>query len=415
MTWQDRIRVAAYTSPSGVRIEFDFENVVKSFDKRTTAFNFPDADGTYIQDLGSSGRRYPMRVIFWGDDHDLQSIAFESLLNEVGIGTLEHPAYGVIKVVPFGTISFRSDLKTQANQTIIDVPFWESIDLIYPSSQSDPATDVLVAVDEYNQSAAESFDNSTDLDIAVEQATFKAETQSLLDNVKVGMQTAADAQDDVKKQFDTVYDSINNSIDILIGQPLALASQTVILIQSPARAASLITDRLNAYKDLANSITQQSPLVPGNDSTNANAFHVNDLYASTYVIGSIVSVINNQFVTKTDAIEAAEFIINQMDELTVWRDDNFTSLLEIDTGEAYQQLQEAVALATGFLISISFTLKQERCIFLESPRTIIDLIAELYPDDIIIDDEIDFFIQSNELTGSEIFEIPRGRKVVYYV
>ena len=34
---------------------------------------------------------------------------------------------------------------------------------------------------------------------------------------------------------------------------------------------------------------------PGLDSSNSNTFHTKDLYASTYVTGSIVSVINNQF------------------------------------------------------------------------------------------------------------------------
>ena len=55
MAWNDRLHEAAYNSPSGVRILFDYENVRKSFDKKTTAFNFPDADGTFIQDLGHSG------------------------------------------------------------------------------------------------------------------------------------------------------------------------------------------------------------------------------------------------------------------------------------------------------------------------------------------------------------------------
>ena len=52
MAWQDRIVEAAYTSPSGERLTFDYENVSKSVEKKTTAFEFPDADGTFVQDLG---------------------------------------------------------------------------------------------------------------------------------------------------------------------------------------------------------------------------------------------------------------------------------------------------------------------------------------------------------------------------
>ena len=156
-------------------------------------------------------------------------------------------------------------------------------------------------------------------------------------------------------------------------------------------------------------------LTPSNDSRNTNTFHNRDLYASTYITGSIISVVNNQFITKIDALTTAESIINQMDDLIVWRDSNFESLSVIDTGESYQQLQEAFALAVGFLVEISFSLKQERRITLEESHTMIELIAELYPPETIIDDELDFFIQSNNLTGSEILELPRGREIVYYV
>ncbi len=50
MPWQDRVKVAAYISPSGTRLTFDFENVSSEFDKLGEAFNFPDAERTYMQD-----------------------------------------------------------------------------------------------------------------------------------------------------------------------------------------------------------------------------------------------------------------------------------------------------------------------------------------------------------------------------
>jgi len=171
---------------------------------------------------------------------------------------------------------------------------------------------------------------------------------------------------------------------------------------------------LSAFKNLADSIISGDGAVqsPGNDSTNSNVFHVNDLYASTAVTGSIVSTVNNQFTTKTEALEAAEFVLTQMEEVTNWRDENFESLEEIDTGGAYQQLQDAVALTAGFLVEISFTLKQERRVVLDRNRTMIDLAAELYGE---VDEILDFFIASNDLAGDEHIEILRGREIVWYI
>jgi len=71
-----------------------------------------------------------------------------------------------------------------------------------------------------------------------------------------------------------------------------------------------------------------------------------------------------------------------------------------------------VALTAGFLVEISFNLKQERRIILTRNRSIIDLVAELYG---TVDDQLDFLISSNDLSGSEILEVPKGREIVYYV
>lgn len=413
MTWLDRLQQAAYTSPSGVRITFDYENVSKSFDKKTTAFNFPDANGTYIQDLGHSGRRYPMRVIFWGDNHDIDAENFELSLQEIGQGQLEHPIYKVITVVPFGTVTQRDDLKTAANQSIIDVIFWETIGLIYPTPQADPASNVLISVDEYNTAAANEFDDLTSLETTVEQSIFVNTYEVILNNVKDGLQSVADTQADTQKQFDSIYNSINQSIDVLISTPINLASQSILFSQSPARALTNISARLSAYSDLTETIINQSGVtVPGNDSSNSNIFHTSDLFASTLITGSVLSVVNNVFFSKPEALQAAEVVLDQLANLITWRDDNFQSLGEIDIGEAYQKLLDSVALTAGFLVQISFTLKQERRLILDRNRTIVDLVAELYGE---IDDQLDFFITSNSLTGSEILELPLGRQVVYYI
>lgn len=410
MGWEERLREAALTAPNGDRLDFDFENVSKEIDKKTTAFNFPDADGTYIQDSGHTGRRYPLRIFFWGNDYDLKAAAFEEMLLQRGTFELDHPAYGVTDVVPFGTIKQRDDLKTAANQAIVEVTFWETIGLIYPTAESDGADEALSAVDEYNQQ----FDDNINLTSAVETASFKNSYDVFLKKAKSALQNIADGQSDVQKQFDALDKSITNGLDILVAKPLLLVFQTKLMLQSPARALVNINARLEAYKNLADSFTtgDKSIHTKGNDNRPANDFAASDVFVSTSVTGSIISVINNEYVTKTEAIEAAESVIAQFDAAVVWRDDNFKSLEEIDIGGSYQKLQDAVALTAGYLVELSFSLKQERRITLDRNRTIIDLVGELYGS---IDDQLDFFINSNELTGSEILELPKGREIVYYI
>lgn len=415
MAWQDRIREAAYTgATSGQRIRFDFEDVKNTRELLGTAYNFADADGTYVQRTGHAGLVAPLRCFFWGDNCDEEAEAFEALLLERGTGKLEHPMYGTLDVLPLGTVTRRDDLKTAANQVIIEVAFWETIGIIYPTVQEDPGASVLSAVETFNTTAAEQFDDSLDLSKFIERAGFQSTYQNILDSARAGLQTVADAQDSVRQVFNNTYDSINAGIDTLIARPLDLAVQTTVLLQAPARAVTSAAARLRAYRDLAAAVISGAgaSIEPGYDARPANAFRVRDLYASAYVTGSVLSVVNNQFETKNEALNAAADVLAQFDQIVAWRDDRFGELGEIDTGEAYQQLQEAVALTAGFLVDLSFSLKQERRLVLDRDRTIIDLVAELYGE---VDSQLDFFIQSNGLSGSEVLELPRGREVVYYV
>jgi hypothetical protein len=121
--------------------------------------------------------------------------------------------------------------------------------------------------------------------------------------------------------------------------------------------------------------------------------------------------VNHTFTAKPQALEAAEALLAQADALTAWQDERYGDLEQIDTGEGYQLLQETVALAVGFLVEISFSLVPERVLVLDRPRSIIDLCAELYGS---VDDRLDFLISTNRLSGSDILELPRGRRIVYY-
>lgn len=407
MSWQDRIQEAAFTTPDGsARITFSYENVGRTVDKKTTAFNFPDADGVFIQDRGHSGRRYPVRAIFHGDDCDLEASVFEAALLQRGVGKLEHPIYGTVDAVAFGQISRRDDLVTAANQAIVDVVFWETTGTSYPSEQSDAASDIAASLQAYNENKAENFKESGVLDNAVNRATFKNAYIRGLNRVRSILGPVAEATAEVKDAFDAIADSIELSIDVLIGQPIVLASQTSILLQTPARSAASIQSKFDGYAQLLDVVIESKASV----ETQVVTFESLDLFAAGAITGLVVSANLTQFETKSNAIEAAEGLIFEFDRYINWRDVEDPN---IDTGESYGPLLNSVSITAGFLIDLSFTLRKERQIIMDRARTIVDLSAELYSD--ISDDALNVLINTNSLTGSEILEIPRGRKIVYYI
>lgn len=476
-SWADRLAEAAYTPPSGVRITFDYEDVQYKVTRKTSAFEFPDVDGTLVQDHGIGGRRFPLRVFFWGADCDRQAQVFEAALAERGVGLLETPLYGTHDVVPTGDITRRDDLKTAANQVIFEVTFFATLGDAYPSSQANPASAALTALELFGDAGAAEFATKIDLGSVSEEGGFLDVYNGLLDDVSNELGKVAAVQEVVNDQFQELNDTINSTIDTLVAEPLDLAVATQQLVQLPGTALANITARLDGYANLAGNVFGATDAISepggpgglgpqigsntgvGNDAQEPNKFHARDLFASNYTAGSVLSVIytntdagsasattgvnrrradaartgvtagDNAFSTAAQAVAAAEALLAQLDALIAWRDANWKSInggnltaseqanfisapTNTDEGGAMRHLQDATALAAGFLIELSFSLARETRFTLESPRSIVDLCAELYGN---VDDDLDFFINSNNFTGAEILEIPKGRTIVYYV
>lgn len=416
MAWQDRVREAAYTSPSGTRLKFDYEDFGRDTDKRTAAFEFPGVDNAYVQQSGFGARKYGMRCFFWGNDHDLVATAFELALLERGIGRLEHPMYGTFDVVPFGTISRRDDLKSAANQTIIEVVFWTTVRGVYPSSELSAENELVRAVDGFDAQAAQQFAASTDLSTVIAKTNERSTVLQLVKTISAMLSSIAATTTAVNRTFQDDVTAINYGIDVLVGQPLQLALQISNLIQGPAKASAGIASRLEGYRLLAQRIMQSTfgtgSSTPRREVVVANDFMTADLSVMASVSASALSISTAGFRTRPEAMGAADAVLGQFDAAVAWRDARFADLAGIDTGESYQALLSAVSLVAGFAVEESFSLATERRIVLDRPRTIIDLAAELYG---AVDERLDMLIDTNSLTGSEILELPRGRAISYYV
>ncbi len=401
MAWQDRLKPASYTPPGGTAIGFDFTDISVSAELRGSRYDFAGKEGTYVQPTGSSGRMFPLRMLISGANYDTAADALFAALRVPGIGVLDHPVHGRVDVVPMGKLDRRDDLVTAANQAVIEVTFWETTGTLYPSGQTDPASAVAQTVADYNDAAATDYAEGLDIVTELDKVEAVAQVRELIDEVDAALSTVANATTSVQAQFNEIYASINQGIDTVIGAPLDLAFQISLLIQSPGRAADLWADKLDAYRNLADAIFATSP-------EDNNEFKTSDLFAAGALTGTIVSAVNTTFSTQPDALEAAQSILTLADDLTVWRD----TYAPGDTGAAYSEWQQAAALAAGFLVEISFTLAQERTVTLARNRTIIDVCAQLYGE---IDEKLDFFINSNALSGSEIIELPAGKTIKYYV
>ena len=442
MSWEDRLTEMVYTSPSGLVFTGIFEDVSKEIIKKTTAFTFPDVDGVFVQDLGSAGRRHPIRWIFSGEDYDQIAENFDNAIEEKGPGILQHPLYGTFDVIPFGTIKRRDDLVTAANQAVYDIIFYETIKIIFPVSElsaensmrasiqefSGPVVDPITG-DEVPGAAAENYETALSVETAEETTSFIDSAKSGLRKIKKAMAKIAATSAEIERAFNDVADILDETITTLVGGPILIATQMIALTRLPSQTIASIQSKLDAYGNLLSSLITGSSnqFTPGLDSQAGNAFTNNNLIASLAVLGAIESTIseNTIFTTRTETIEAIENLDQKFTDYVNWSDINREILIQgvlptrrpgtsdlIDTGEAYQKLLDLFSISQGRLTQIAFSALQERSVILDRDRLFIDFAAEFYGQ---LDEQYDFIIQSNKLTGIELFEIKKGREMVYYV
>lgn len=414
MAWDDRIKDGAYVSPSGVRVQFQYEDLSRNFDKKTTGFDFPGAVGTYVQDMGVTGRKYPLIAYFSGGDCDLEADKFENALAERGMGKLEHPIYGTVDVVPYGTVTRNDALKTAANQSVVEVTFWETIPLVYPIPQSDPATEILDNVRELSDTLGDSIADKLDIFDATAVLSFKSQVTTLVKSIQGVIGKATEIKDQVESkvtQIITLVDSIVvpaiDAVQSVKDTIKSVVDNVIELVSTPSQVESDIKSKFNDYRDMINDLL--SPIFDNGTETD---FLSRDMLVESLVGGLIVNIVEAEFDTQTGTLESANDLLEIFDDVNTWIEESNDTLNIVDTGESYQKLQGAVSLTAGYLVQISFTRRKERKVVLTRARSIVDLAAELYR---AVDDVLDFFITSNDFSGDEIIEVPKGREVLYYV
>lgn len=424
MTWEDRLlSKGAYTSPSGVRFDFDYEDLSRKTTKRTSSFEFARFSGTYVQSNGHSGREYPMRCIFSGADCDTEATAFEAAVLEDGQGRFEHPLYGTFGAVPTGDVERIDKVLTRANEAIVEVTFVDSLGTVYPVAASDPGLLIVEGLDIYAEASAEEFAEQVDVSTVAAREGLKDQVQRQLDGLWVALGPPLAGKAAAQRQFEDAIDTVSRSLDTLTATPSALAVAVMNAIASPALAGAAVRDVLAGYVGLsaasraragaspADYVPEGGTLPESSVVMAGNAFQAARLFSAGALAAYARAASSGSYSARPQAISAATALLQGMDEHVAWSDDGYPILDQVDTGENYQALQQLVSVTAGFLVQTSFQLAAERRITLSRPRTLLDLAAELYGQ---VDEQLDRMIDDNAFTGDEILMLPTGTTVVYY-
>ena len=430
--WQDNIKDATYTSPSGKIFSFTYgTGLTKEIDLKTATFTFPEVDGALVDSLGVGGRRFPLVCTFFGADCFSLADSFEAGLCERGYGELQHPIYGVHKVVPTGTVERSDNLNTELNYSSVKVVFAETIiDKTFPASKVVTQDLIDDAMESFAKNAVAEFVADIDLDNVSDviklQGILKEQTRGLSDNISDTAKKSVSSW----TRFQEVMEGVGGCVNDIVNKASEYAEKVVTLCRLPSKLAVGILGKVESYssniKDLINTFKRDPVgVVAVKNQFVATRLQVQALIASltsgvasamagSGVIdspaGSSGSGNDAAFRSRDEVVNIVLELLDLYDAVVDFCDSKVSKDLFVDVGAGYSAMQEVVVQSIRLIINYAFDLPSRKVLTLGRDRQVIELVAELYGGF----DRLDEFIVDNNLTYDEIAIIPMGRQVVYY-
>lgn len=408
--WLTDLVPAEFISNSGTKIPFDYLDLTSYFPRKTSVFGSVTADGVYVQNNGSGGNRFPVMMILSGNNNHNQTQDAMLALTERGDSNLNHPVWGLTLVGILGDIEVKTAFVTEAGQTIIGCEFIETTGLLVEENPAFPSI-----LKFFNDSSGESFANNLNVEDAADKANAIQKIKSTLGTVKGVLDTLTDGVESLQRDIDDRFDSINSGMDILIGQPLQLASEIQTLVQLPAKNLALTKAKLEGYGNIARGLFSDEPKPNGYDLTASNGNESNKLFASSAVASAAQSGELASFELKKDYTDASSDIDELTQSFINYVDDSDAILDNPDNsmdGNGWGELLDLSTIAQNNLIVNSFEALNQLTITTEIEDAAINWCFKLYGT--CKPDPFSFFCNSNDLSGDEVVLIPVYRDLVYY-
>jgi len=405
MPYLDRLRPARYRSPNGTDFEFQFRDLARAGGKKAAVHELPQQDLPEVQDLGQAATHFVIEASFQGPDYDLTADAFWDALAEPGPGTLRHPRWGDLSVLPT-TVNHREGFVNDMRQATFEIDFVRTGDS--PVAESAAQAESVIGSSAEDADAAIVEGVTIDPENAAQSATCEADARGGIADFAAKIRTAIAGAQDVQEDFDAKM----RAFETAAFAPTTLATDMLDIMRSPARATTSILGKLKAYGGLIESIGGQS-LEAGASPAEA-ATRILQFFGLT--LGFAEAVLAGTLTTRAEAVEAAELAQDSIYAAIAAIEQAESVSGYLSPAEILALLKAIMAQTAALLLERSFSLAIEQRLVLESDRTPLDLVYELADPESIgaLETALDAFIDYNHLTGDELLLIPRGREVIFY-
>ena len=419
-----RLRAGGFTSPSGAKSFFLFDDLTRARDKRTSAHDIADSDITILQDLGSGLQVFTLSVYFVGPNCDIDADAFYASLYERYTpdkpGTLRHPRWGDVPVIPFGSPAQTESYTSGAGISHITVEFRETASISAVQTKKLSSSAILSASGDAKASALERAKGIATTG-AKAYSKVKGVIKDKVNTIKSAVDGITGLADDVRAEVEDIHQGILDSLTLAATPAIVLAQvdamiETVMSI--PQDTVDLANQIIDMTRDVINSFGDDI-LAAHTSEDVRNTGLTYQAIASMALSGASVAATSVQYKTR-DQVGA---IVDSLTDLTSDYAATMSAMADriegnilksFDPDADIDRMMHGIVRDTvALLLDRSFSLKSRRVFILAHAS---DVLTECWTRYGSLDPEtLDFFCSTNKIVGDDFIELAPGREIVEYV
>jgi hypothetical protein len=400
MNWQERLNNITFeiTTGDGKKYTPLWQEAEKNIQYNTEAFNFIGVQGTFVERKERQGRQFPVNLIFQGENHIEISSAFEISANDKRPWKVKHPFYGDLLVQP---LSLRI-VNTAYNISRIIGILWETITTKFPEDEILPDKTVENLKAETDSQVATSFTTN----VPSPSVNLVQPAGNAITNIDKNYKVLAVLEEDIKTLKDLTR-TASGAAQNLLNDVDGFINSVISLVNFPFQIAQNLQFKIEKIK---NSIDELFDIF---DMDNTEEQFLYEAIATTSVTEiSRVSVNpeedNGDYNTRIEVVDAFNLLNDTYNSVL----NNYDTIRYKQDAEIALQLDNIVNFSLANLYDIAFEAKQERVIITDKDDNIVNLAHQYFGPG---DDNLQIFIDQNNITLPEYLFVRKGREIIYYV
>jgi hypothetical protein len=412
MSWIEKVQTdMVITCGDGKEYRPDYMNARRMREFNVAEYDFAGVDGTLVDRRRPRGMRYALELYFQGEGCLEVADAFDKSSCHPDPWSLYHPMYGPLAVQPVRLLEYDN---STLNVAVVRGEVMDTIDWKALRPEIVPADVVTETAKDTGRALTESYDAAIPVVPVSDVQRLREQLNAFVERISEKITNAVDFA-----AFANAYGDVNALINNGLYAGGALMDLTQQTLWWPVAFTMTVAERVAMLgSELAALVVAATDVW----TVKKQYEHMGGSMVLAMCMASVTQVegiTDNTYTNRGAVLELIGAIVDgysgYMDAIVRIQGDNGALPdVYIPDGATLANVNIVVNKTITALYNIAAQAKQERTMVLTAPDNIVLLAHRLYG--LLADDStIQLLLDTNQITGDEVYELPAGKRITYYV